>query len=60
MPAVVGLDPYNLYDTCYVDTSIQTRARSAEYLSYLQRYNADIETVKMVYGKTKNSTAFLL
>jgi cathepsin A (carboxypeptidase C) len=48
MPAVVGLDPYNLYDTCYVDTSIQTQTRSVEYLSYLNRYNVDIETIREI------------
>jgi len=48
MPAVVGLDPYNLYDTCYVDTSIQTRTRSVEYLQYLKKYDVDIETIREI------------
>jgi cathepsin A (carboxypeptidase C) len=37
IPQISSLDPYNLYDTCYVDTSLQNRKRTVYYKMFLKR-----------------------
>jgi len=47
-PDINGMDPYNLYDTCYIDASEQSqnKMRTVIYQNFLKRRGIDIHTAR--------------